>query len=99
MTDIVSLLTGSFFLYFGIKLLLTKIFVDIAYWVFTNKLVLIILVGGIISYTILPVTQPYINATINLFIQSIISIVNYIWTIIYNILHSILGSGVTSFLN
>lgn len=97
MVELVSFLTGSFFLYFGIKMLLTKVFLDIGMWLFTNKWVLLILVGGILSYTLLPLTQPYIDSTIDLFIGGVISIMEYLWDILHNLLTSILGSGVDSF--
>lgn len=89
--ELVTFITGSFFLYIGIKMLLTKIFIDIGLFVFTNKYVVLGLVLLILSYTLLPLTQPFIDSLIDLIVGSVVSIFNYLWEVLETIIEDIIG--------
>ncbi len=90
--ELVSFLTGSVLLYFAIKLLLTKIFIDILGKFFTHPFTL-----GIIALTFLGLFlapdffQPYVDLFAKYFIDGVKSLFSLAWRIIEEMFASVLS--------
>lgn len=91
MVELVTFLTGSVFLFFALKLLLMKVFVDILKGIVLHPYMLTILGLCVVAYIIMPdIVTPYYDLTITYFVNGITSIFTFIFGIIEDMFSSLL---------
>jgi len=91
MVELVTFLTGSVFLFFGLKILLMKVFIDTIKAIVLHKYTLTIILAVILGMIFMPdIISPYLDLFLKYFTNGIKSILDFIWGIITQMFDSII---------
>jgi len=91
MVELVTFLTGSVFLFFGLKLLLMKVFFDIIKAVVLHKYSLTIIFSVILGMIFVPdLISPYLELFLTYFTDGIKSILTFVWGIVSQMFESLI---------